>query len=47
MWSHETGFLNRKNQWLMEGLQQIVQGLTDPKVATQRFLVKFGVPDGI
>ena len=38
VWSHETGFLNRKNEWLMEGLQEIFQGLTDPQVATQRFL---------
>jgi len=29
-WSHETGFLNRKNRWLMEGVQQIFQSLTDP-----------------
>lgn len=33
--------------WLMEGLQQIFEGLADPKVAAQEFIVRFGVPDGI
>jgi DNA invertase Pin-like site-specific DNA recombinase len=47
VWNHETGFLNRKNEWLMEGLRQIFQSLTDPKIAAQRFIVRFGVPDGI
>ena len=44
VWSHETGYLNRKNEWLMDGLQQIFQGLADPAVAAQQFIVKFGVP---
>lgn len=47
VWSHETGFLNRKNRWLMEGLSQIFQELPDPQLAAQRFIDKFGVPDGI
>jgi hypothetical protein len=47
VWSHETGFLNHKNEWLMKGLRQIFQGFTDPKVAAQRAIVRFGVPDGI
>ena len=47
VWSHETGFLNRKNEWLMDGLQQVFQCLADPKIAAQDFIVKFGVPDGI
>ena len=47
VWSHETGFLNRKNKWLMSGLQQIFQSLTDPQEAARQMIVKFGVPDGI
>lgn len=47
VWSHETGFLNRKNNWLMEGLGQILQQLADPQEAARQMIVRFGVPDGI
>jgi hypothetical protein len=46
VWSHETGFLNRKNRRLMEGLGEIFQELPDPQLAVQRLIDKFGVPDG-
>jgi DNA invertase Pin-like site-specific DNA recombinase len=47
VWSHETGFLNRKNKWLMEGLGQILQQLANPQEAARQMIVRFGVPDGI
>jgi site-specific DNA recombinase len=55
VWSHETGFLNRKNKSLMQGLNdffdEYLQSLPNANESMSeridRFIVKFGVPDGI
>jgi len=47
VWSHESGYLNRKNKLLVEGLHALCQQLSDPKKAAEGLIVKFGVPDGI
>ena len=47
VWSHESGYLNRKNKLLVESLQALCQELSDPKEAAERLIVKFGVPGGI
>lgn len=55
VWGHEMGFLNRKNKSLMQGLKdffdEYLQSLPNPNESVSegidRFIVKFGVPDGI
>jgi site-specific DNA recombinase len=47
VWSHENGFLNSKNEGLMQSLRQMFQDFADASGSTQQFLVRFGVPDGI
>jgi site-specific DNA recombinase len=38
VWGHETGFLNRKNEWLMDGLQQIFKDLRIPRLLLKNSL---------
>ncbi|HYL13824.1 MAG TPA: recombinase family protein [Terriglobales bacterium] len=47
VWSHETGFLNPKNQGLMQDLRECFQKLTEPDSWDDEVADKFGVPDGI
>jgi site-specific DNA recombinase len=47
VWSHESGFLNRKNVGLMNDLDEFFQSLKTSSTSLDEFLVRFGVPDGI
>jgi hypothetical protein len=47
VWSHEMGFLNHQNKWLIEDLMPIFQEFSRSPMSIQNFAVKFGVPDGI
>lgn len=47
VWSHETGFLNHQNKWLIEDLLPIFQEFSRSPMSIEDFDVKFGVPDGI
>jgi hypothetical protein len=47
VWSHEMGFLNHQNKWLIEDLMPIFQEFSRSPMSLEHFDVKFGVPDGI
>jgi hypothetical protein len=47
VWSHETGYLDRQNKWLIEDLIPVFQEFTQKPMSLEKFFVKFGVPDGI
>jgi conjugative relaxase-like TrwC/TraI family protein len=46
-WSHESGFLNRKNKWLLESFLQFFEQVSHSQEDVHNFAVRFGVPDGI
>jgi len=45
-WSHENGFLNRKNKWLMESFLQFFEQVSNSQEELHNFAVRFGVPLG-
>ena len=47
VWSHEMGYLDRKNKWLIEDLVAVFQEFAGKPMSLEKFFVKFGVPDGI
>jgi site-specific DNA recombinase len=47
VWSHEMGFLNRQNKWLIEDLAVISQEFARTPMSVDHFIERFGVPDGI
>jgi hypothetical protein len=46
-WSHESGFLNRKNKWLMEGFLQLFEQASNSQQDLHDFIVMFGGPTRI
>lgn len=47
VWSHEMGFLNQQNKWLIDDLMPIFQEFARTPMTVEQFFVRFGVPDGI
>jgi len=47
VWSHEMGYFDRQNKWLIEDLLPIFQEFSQKPMSLEKFFVKFGVPDGI
>jgi site-specific DNA recombinase len=47
VWSHETGYLDRQNKWLIEDLLPVFQEFTQKPMSLEKFFVRFGVPGGI
>ena len=47
VWSHESGFLNRQNEQVMQGWHEFLQSLGDLKTTAKDFFEMVGVPDGI
>jgi hypothetical protein len=46
VWSHEMGYFDRQNKWLIEDLLPIFQEFSQKPMSLEKFFVKFGVPSG-
>ena len=44
VWSHESGFLNRQNEQVMQGWHEFLQSLGDLKTTAKDFFEMVGVP---